>query len=287
MCSGPCVPKLIWSSLYYKAIGSGPVHAQIALELAIGLLERDCPTWAGTCWSGARWCPQWEGRWRGGGGRRKKGRAEAPLLKSKDPHRPSPGRWGTRQTNMFKTRKEKGHRERKAKINRRGQGTYFKPSANRVWLCPLGKNTGEVWQREKQAEKKKDNDMEGETEKPEHPCETFDFRWLLACLNMLFAEVIFNTNDLVRIPQARIKSWCYPRDIVDAPGWLEASRNPSEIPGEMCVEGKEQARRAGWSKSRTKNNENILKMEDIRKEHVKNIVKHKGKGMRRWIKGAR
>jgi len=32
----------------------------------------------------------------------------------------------------------------------------------------LGKNTGEVWQREKQGEKKKDNDMEGETEKPEH-----------------------------------------------------------------------------------------------------------------------
>ena len=28
-------------------------------------------------------------------------------------------------------------------------------------------------------------------------------------------------------------------------------------------------------------------MEDIRKEHVKNIVKHMGKVMRRWIKGAR
>ena len=93
-----------WSGVPYKAIGSGPVHAQIALELAIGLLERDCPTWAGTCWSGARWCPQWKGRWRGGGGgRRRKGRAEAPLLKSRDPHRPSPGRWGTRQTKLFKT----------------------------------------------------------------------------------------------------------------------------------------------------------------------------------------
>ena len=77
----------------------------------------------------------------------------------------------------LKTRKEKRHRERKAKINKRGQGTYFKPSASRVWLRPLGKNTGEVWQREKQGEKKKDNDVEeGEPEKPEHPCETFDFR---------------------------------------------------------------------------------------------------------------